>query len=187
MPPGSGLVSGDRQLRSGSAPSLLLHLGQVTPVSGLPSVSSLCTVFPHLYTGMTLTLAPVGMCARGPRHPCERSAQCPACCFFPATIPYLYRASSQCSFGGQLNEIMYRKCLTQYLAHRPLQTLYGCDHSGYFHFFISGLIQLEVLRCPLEVCLSGPSSLPARRLCPIPPCPVPSLSSPAKPRLASVS
>lgn len=50
---------------------------------------------------------------------------------------------------------MYRKCLTQYLAHRPLQTLNDCDHSGYFHFFVSGLIQLEVLRCPLEVCLSG--------------------------------
>ena len=42
VPPGSGLVSGDRQLCSGSAPSLLLHLGQVTPllwaaVSFIPS------------------------------------------------------------------------------------------------------------------------------------------------------
>lgn len=74
-------------------------------------------------------------CARGPRHPCEALSAVPSMLLFQ--LPFLI---CQCSSGGQLNEMMYRKCLTQYLAHRPPQTLNDCDHSSYFHFFISGLI-----------------------------------------------
>lgn len=147
-------------LETDSSVLALLHLCCCTwdrspHSSGLPSLSSLCTIFPHLCTGMALTLAPVGMLCMWPKASMWSTRHSAQHVVFPTTIPYLYRAQSQCSFGGQWNEIRYRKCLTQYLAHRPPQTLNDCDHSGYFHFFISGLIQLEVLRCPLEVCLSG--------------------------------
>ena len=157
VPPGSGQVSGDRQLCSGSAPSLLLHLGQVTPL--LWAAVSFIPLY-HISTPVYRDGAHTGPC-RNAMHVAQgihvkHSAQCPACCF-SNYHSLSVQGTESCSFGGQWHEIRYWKCLTQYLAHRPPQTLNDCDHSGYFHFFISGLIQLEVLRCPLECACRGKS------------------------------
>ena len=75
--------------------------------------------------------------ARGPRHPWEALSAVLSMLLFQ--LPFLIcTGCSQCSFGGQLHEIMYQKCLTQYLAHRPPQTLNDCDLSSYFHFLTWG-------------------------------------------------
>lgn len=122
--------------------------------------------------------------ARGPSHPWEALSAVLSMLLFQ--LPFLIcTGCSQCSFGGQLHEIMYRKCLAQYLAHRPPQTLNDSDHSGYFHFLTwapsAGSFEMPTRSVPV-----GASSLPARRPCPTPSCLVASLSSPVKPRLASV-
>ena len=91
-------------LETDSSVLALLHLCYCTwdrspHSSGLPPVSSLCTIFPHLCAGMACTLAPVGMLCTWPKASVgstQRSAQHVA---FPATIPYLYRVQSVFLWG----------------------------------------------------------------------------------------